>query len=144
MYRSGEPRRRGRRDPRAADARSAALAARDDAAQGDLLSSMLIPESIWEVYVAVLGDEPVGFAAVRLSPETCVGELGLNAVAPSHAGRGIGSALYEFALERMKEAGMKVATVGTGGDPSHAPARSAYRKVGFSVGIPSVWMCRKL
>ncbi|GAA2721884.1 molecular chaperone DnaJ [Actinocorallia aurantiaca] len=33
MYRSGEPRRRGRRDPRAADARSAALAARDDAAQ---------------------------------------------------------------------------------------------------------------
>ncbi|MEO3783220.1 molecular chaperone DnaJ [Actinocorallia sp. B10E7] len=33
MYRSGDPRRRGRRDQRAAEARSAALAAREDAAQ---------------------------------------------------------------------------------------------------------------
>jgi len=39
---------------------------------------------------------------------------------------------------------MKVATVGTGGDPSHAAARRAYRNAGFDIEIPSVWMYRKL
>ncbi len=86
----------------------------------------------------------VGFVSVRLNVETRVGEIGLNAVDPAHAGKGIGSAMYEFALARMKTAGMKVATVGTGGDPSHAPARRAYRKVGFDLEIPSVWMFKKL
>jgi GNAT superfamily N-acetyltransferase len=118
--------------------------ARDDAAQGELLASMLAPSSIWEVYVAARGGELLGFAAVRLDRERALGELGLNAVAPAHAGRGVGTALYEFALERMRQAGMKVATVATGGDPSHAPARRAYQKAGFSAEIPSVWMCRKL
>ncbi|WP_437957583.1 GNAT family N-acetyltransferase [Sorangium sp. So ce119] len=70
--------------------------------------------------------------------------IGLNAVDPAHAGKGIGTAMYEFALARMRQSGMKVATVATGGDPSHAPARRAYRKAGFDVEIPSVWMCRKL
>jgi GNAT superfamily N-acetyltransferase len=73
-----------------------------------------------------------------------VGEIGLNAVDPAHARSGIGSAMYEFALGRMKGAGMKVATVGTGGDPSHAPVRRAYRKVGFDAEIPTVWMFKKL
>jgi ribosomal protein S18 acetylase RimI-like enzyme len=94
--------------------------------------------------VAESGDEVVGFVAIRVDRETHVGEIGLNAVDPAHAGKGIGTAMYELAVARMKEAGMKVATVATGGDPSHAPARRAYRKAGFDVDIPSVWMCRKL
>ena len=65
-------------------------------------------------------------------------------VDPAHAGRGIGTAMYAFALARMKEAGIRVATVATGGDASHAPARRAYAKAGFSAEIPSVWMCRTL
>jgi hypothetical protein len=52
--------------------------------------------------------------------------------------------MYEFVVARMKQAGMKVATVATGGDPSHTPAQRAYQKAGFDVEIPSVWMCRKL
>ncbi|MEM9257441.1 MAG: GNAT family N-acetyltransferase, partial [Pseudomonadota bacterium] len=43
-----------------------------------------------------------------------------------------------------KMAGMRVATVATGGDPSHLPARKAYEKAGFNVQIPSVWYCRTL
>lgn len=38
----------------------------------------------------------------------------------------------------------EAATVGTGGDPSHAAARRAYEKAGFDAVIPSVWMFRKL
>jgi ribosomal protein S18 acetylase RimI-like enzyme len=118
--------------------------AREDEAQGALLTSLLAPDSSWEVYVAEQDGFAVGFVAVQLRRETHVGEIGLNAVAPAYAGRGVGTAMYDFAISRMKEAGMRVATVATGGDPSHAPARRAYEKAGFDVQIPSVWMCRKL
>ena len=60
---------------------------------------------------------------------------------PDYAGRGIGTALYDFALDRMSAAGIRVATVSTGADPSHAAARRAYTRAGFSAEIPSVWMC---
>lgn len=117
---------------------------RDDEAQEGLLASLMAADSGWTLYVAQSGDEVVGFVAVRLDPETLVGEVGLNAVDPTRAGQGIGTAMYELAVATMKEAGMKVAAVGTGGDASHAPARRAYQKAGFDVAIPSVWMFRKL
>lgn len=117
---------------------------RQDEAQEALLTSLMATDSIWTVYVAQSGDEVVGFVAVRLDPEAHVGEVGLNAVDPVQAGKGIGTAMYEFAVACMKQAGMKVATVATGGDPSHAPAGRAYQKAGFDVEIASVWMCRKL
>jgi GNAT superfamily N-acetyltransferase len=118
--------------------------ARDDAAQGALLTSLFAPESAWAVYAADLDGDLVGFVSVRLDPTTTVGEIGLNAVHPRSAGRGVGTAMYEFALATMREAGMRVATVGTGGDPSHAPARRAYEKAGFDREIPTVWMYRPL
>jgi GNAT superfamily N-acetyltransferase len=117
---------------------------RDDEAQEALLRSLVNGDSGWELYGAHRGVELVGFVALHVNNETGVGEIGLNAVDPKHAGHGIGTAMYEFALRRMKQAGMKVAVVATGGDDGHAPARRAYRKAGFGVEIPSVWMCRKL
>jgi ribosomal protein S18 acetylase RimI-like enzyme len=118
--------------------------AREDEAQGELLVSLLAPESGWEVYAAEMAGTIVGFVSFQLNYDTHVGEIGLNAVHPNHAGKGVGTAMYDFAIARMKEAGMRVATVATGGDPSHAPARRAYEKAGFTVQIPSVWLCRKL
>ena len=117
---------------------------REDEAQEHLLTSLMAADSGWELFVAEANEEIVGFVSVHLDRETRVGEIGLNAVDPAHAGKGIGTSMYELALAHMKEAGMAVATVGTGGDPSHAPARRAYVKAGFDVEIPSVWMCRKL
>lgn len=116
----------------------------EDATQAKLLASMFTPASDWELYVAEVASEIVGFVSVQINRDTKVGEIGLNAIDPSYAGRGIGTEMYNFSVSRMKEAGMKVATVATGGDPSHAPARRAYRKAGFLVEIPSVWMCRTL
>ncbi len=117
---------------------------RQDEAQAAYLTSLFVADSGWELYTVQLGDEIVGFVSVQLNQETLVGEIGLNAVDPAWAGQGIGAAMYEFVLARMKQAGMRVATVSTGGDPSHAPARRAYQKVGFDAAIPSVWLCRKL
>ena len=116
----------------------------DDEAQRALLTSLVQPDSGWDVYVAEMAGTIVGFVAIQMNRERQVGEIGLNAVHPDHAGRGIGTAMYEFALASMKEEGMRVATVATGGDPSHTPARRAYKKAGFALEIPSVWLCREL
>ncbi len=60
-----------------------------------------------------------------------MGEISMLAVDPDHQDGGIGTALTEFALERLKDAEMTVAMVETGGDPGHAAARRAYEKAGF-------------
>ena len=84
------------------------------------------------VWVAEAGGGPVGFVAVELHhPERDMGEISMLAVDPDHQGGGIGTALTEFALEKLKEAGMTVAMVETGGDPGHAAARRTYEKAGY-------------
>jgi len=85
------------------------------------------------VWVAIDSGSIVGFVTLRLHPESGLGEIYMIAVDPDHQHRGIGTALTEFALDRMRAAGMTVAMVETGGDPGHAPARSTYEKVGFSL-----------
>ncbi len=112
--------------------------------QADLLDAIANPDSGHTIAVAEIGDAPVGFVSWKTNIAPSVGEITLNAVHPDHGGRGIGTALYEHALAALKAAGMQLATVGTGGDPSHAPARRAYEKAGFSVHLPSIYMYRKL
>ena len=118
--------------------------AHEDESQGELLTSSFASNSAWQVYTAEINSTIVGFVSIQLNQEKLLGEIGLNAVHPDHAGNGIGTTMYNFAIDKMKEAGMQVATVGTGGDPSHAPARRAYEKAGFTTQIPSVWLCQKL
>ena len=118
--------------------------AREEEVQAGYLASLFAAESKWEVYAAERDGIVVGFVSVWLNLETAIGEIGLNAVHPDWAGEGIGTEMYRFVIERMRQAGMRVATVSTGGDPSHAPARRAYEKAGFIVGIPSIWLCQKL
>ena len=72
------------------------------------------------------------------------GEIGLNAVDPKLQGRGIGRAMYEFALNNLKERGAEIACVGTGGDASHAPARRAYEAIGFDKAIPGLHLFKVL
>ena len=84
------------------------------------------------VWVAETEGTPIGFVAIELDhPEHRMGEILMLAVDPDHQGGGIGTALTEFALDRLREAGMKVAMVETGGDPAHAAARRTYEKAGY-------------
>jgi len=89
------------------------------------------------VWVAELEGTVVGFLAYQLDGESKVGEVQLLAVHPEVQNRGIGTALNRFALERMKESGMTMAKVETGGEPSHAPARRSYENAGYT-GLPLV------
>ncbi|NER19934.1 MAG: GNAT family N-acetyltransferase [Symploca sp. SIO1B1] len=71
------------------------------------------------IWVTIDADSVVGFVAVKLHSEDNMGEIYMVAVEPDFQGQGIGSALIEFALEWMKNAGMSIAMVETGGDPGH-------------------------
>ena len=83
------------------------------------------------VWVAEVGASVVGFVSVELfDAERRIGEISMLAVDPDHQGGGIGTALTEFALDRLKDAGMMVAIVETGGDTGHAAARRTYEKAG--------------
>lgn len=112
--------------------------------QGDLLDAIAKPDSGHTLAVAEINGDPVGFVSWKPNIAPLVGEVTLNAVHPDHGGKGIGTALYEHALAALKAAGMQLATVGAGGDPSHAPARRAYEKAGFRVSLPSIYMYRML
>lgn len=95
------------------------------------------------VWVALDAGAPVGFVAVKLHAADGVGEVYMIAVDPVAQRRGIGSALMSFAIDWMREAGMQVAMVATGGDPGHAPARRAYEKLGFGL-LPLAQYYKKL
>jgi ribosomal protein S18 acetylase RimI-like enzyme len=86
------------------------------------------------VWVAEVNGETVGFVATGVfDPDIRMGEISMLAVDPDYQTGGIGTALTEFALERLKDAGMRVAMVETGGDPGHAPARHTYERAGFTL-----------
>jgi len=89
------------------------------------------------VWVAELDATPVGFIAYDLNLQDRTAEVQLLAVHPDHQNRGIGTGLNSFALERMRESGVRLVHVDTGGDPSHAPARRSYEKAGY-VPMPLV------
>jgi ribosomal protein S18 acetylase RimI-like enzyme len=123
----------------------AALAfAQADAEQAGLLDGICGADSTHDVLVATIGGEVVGFVSFTIDAGRRTGEIGLNAVHPGQAGRGIGTRMYEHAMASMRARGVALATVGTGGDPSHAPARRAYGKAGFGPAIPSVTLYRLL
>lgn len=84
------------------------------------------------LWVAELDGRLVGFVVYELNHEDKKGEVQLLAVHPEYQNQGIGTALNNFALAKMKESGMQLAEVGTGGDPGHAPARRSYEKAGYS------------
>ena len=83
------------------------------------------------VWIAIDKGSIVGFIAVKLHSEDSMGEIYMIAVEPNFQGHGIGTALVKFALNWIKDVGMSVAMVETGGDPGHAPARHTYEKAGF-------------
>jgi GNAT superfamily N-acetyltransferase len=85
------------------------------------------------VWVAIDTNSTVGFVAVKLNSESSMGEIYMIAVDPDFQGNGIGTALIEFALAWMKDAGMSIAMVETGGDPGHERARRTYEKAGFGL-----------
>ena len=88
-------------------------------------------------FVAIVDGRPVGFVTVALNAfNEGMGVIEIIGVDPDFQRRGIASQLTRHALDHMRQCGMDMAAVGTGGDPGHAPARAAYESLGFTL-LPS-------
>lgn len=86
-----------------------------------------------DVFVAVAGDRPVGFTTVALNAyHEGMGVVDMIAVDPAFQRRGIATQLMNRAADHMREHGMDIAVVETGGDPGHAPARAMYERSGYT------------
>ena len=96
----------------------------------------------WYTVSAYHNGELVGFGRV-LSDGVLYAMIYDLIVHPDFQNDGVGTALNHLALEKMQEAGMKLAEVGTGGDEGHAPARTSYEKAGY-IGLPLVRYYKKL
>jgi ribosomal protein S18 acetylase RimI-like enzyme len=87
-----------------------------------------------DVFVAVADGRPIGFVTVALNAfHERMGVIEIIGVDPDHQRRGIATRLTEHAVAHMKDSGMDIAVVETGGDPGHAPARATYDAAGFTV-----------
>ena len=85
-------------------------------------------------WVAESDGRVVGFvAAIVRDRDRKIGEIDMLAVDPPHQGLGTGTRLTQLATDWLRRQGMRVAVVGTGGDPGHAPARRTYEKADYSV-----------
>ncbi len=81
--------------------------------------------------VAEVEGRVAGWAVYTTNETTLVGAIAYNAVHPDFRGRGIGTEIVRRALEKLREAGMRIAIAGTGLGDEHAPARAVYEKLGF-------------
>ena len=94
--------------------------------------------------VAEVDGELVGFVAARVVDLVRrIGEVQIVGVDPSAQRHGVGTALVRDAEAWLREKGMEVAFIGTGGDPGHAPARRLYASMGYTL-LPSAQYFRVL
>ncbi|HVX46124.1 MAG TPA: GNAT family N-acetyltransferase [Mycobacteriales bacterium] len=77
------------------------------------------------------GGQILGFVGWHITGDHS-GRLQLVAVDPSARRRQVGDTICRAVLDRMRERGVRVVHVGTGGDDFHAPARGLYESLGFS------------
>jgi len=82
-------------------------------------------------WVSTDAERATGFVNVVFDEAERAGEIYMIAVDPASQGRGLAGRLTEFALDEMRRRGMTLATVATGADPGHGPARRTYERAGF-------------
>ena len=83
-------------------------------------------------YVAVAEDATsiVGYVAWNFDLEHENGRIEILAVSARHRRHGVGTRLCQHAFADLKERGIQVVVIGTGGDAFHSPARALYSSLG--------------
>ncbi len=82
-------------------------------------------------------DGKVGGFVAAIRREGPLGEVTMVAVDPDLQGYGLGTRLTEVATDWIRDQGLSVAMISTGGDDGHAPARHTYEKAGYTA-FPAV------
>ena len=84
-------------------------------------------------WVAEADGMVAGFVTVGMVPNEPIGEIVMIAVAPGEQRKGIARQLIETAERWLRDAGVPVVMIQTGGDPGHEPARRAYEDAGYTL-----------
>jgi len=111
-----------------------------EVSQAKAVRDALTDEESW---VSVTGDRISGFTTIKFDLAERSGEIYMIAVDPAFQRQGIANQLIEFSCAEMKSRGIDLASIATGGDPGHAPARAAYENAGFTP-FPQVWYSKLL
>ena len=99
----------------------------------DELATLHAPESGRYAAVTHLPEGTItGLVSWRFDDRPHHGEIYLLAVSPLHRRRHIGRRLCELAITHLRDGGVEVVQIGTGGDPFHAPARALYQSLGLT------------
>jgi GNAT superfamily N-acetyltransferase len=85
-----------------------------------------------QAWVAEHERRVIGFAAVTLHQARLIGEISMLAVDPQDQRQGVGSTLTRCATEWLRDRGMRVAMIDTGGDEGHAAARRVYERADYT------------
>jgi len=101
----------------------------------------LHPEWVW---VLEHGPNIIGFTTFKIDYERSLGIIDNNGVLPQYAGQGLGKFMYRHVLDYFRKEGLNVASVETGLDDPHIPARRAYEGVGFDRSTPVVYYWQDL
>jgi ribosomal protein S18 acetylase RimI-like enzyme len=107
------------------------------------LAGLHQPDAHKHVAVAEQDGVIVGFVAWQLNQEKRYGQVDFVAVDTGHRRRGIAAELCRHAFADMRERGMQVVEIGTGGDPFHRPARALYENLGMTA-FPVVYYYKEL
>jgi len=97
-----------------------------------------------EILICERNGEIVGFLTYFLDQDRKVGVITNNAADTTCGEKGIGQEMYQAILERFRQLGMLTASVNTGLDEGHGPARRAYERAGFKAHLDSVTYFVKL
>ena len=95
-------------------------------------------------FVAERNGDVIGFCSYVIDDARKRGTVGYNGVARNHQGRGIGSAMLDFVMSRIRAEGMEYAAVIVADNEQHAPARRNYEKHGFHRLMGLYYMVQKL
>jgi ribosomal protein S18 acetylase RimI-like enzyme len=101
------------------------------------------PNKHKHVLVAVAHGTLVGFVAWYVEPEKRHGVIDYLAVTMEHRREGVASTLYGAATAAMREVGVEVVALGTGGEWFHQPARAFYESKGM-IPVPGVYFFQEL
>jgi ribosomal protein S18 acetylase RimI-like enzyme len=95
-------------------------------------------------FVAERNGDVIGFCSYVIDDARKRGTVGYNGVARNHQGRGIGSAMLDFVMSRIRAEGMEYAAVIVADNEQHAAARRNYEKHGFHRLMGLYYMVQKL
>lgn len=98
----------------------------------------------WHAFVVEHDNVIVGFCSYNIEPERSRGTVGFNGVAADCQGKGLGSAMLRFVMDKIRSSGVSFAAVVVADNEAHGPARRVYEKQGFEKIAGNHFLLQKL